>query len=119
MTAPQMKKFLVLFLTQPAVLADWAKTDPAFRQAEEQKMRAAWGKWMGEHSKMVISMEVGGKTKRATASGIADTKNDIHLFAFVEAESHDAAAQAFENHPHLQIPQSAIEIMEVKQMGGM
>jgi hypothetical protein len=37
----------------------------------------------------------------------------------VEAESHEVAAQAFENHPHLQIPQASVEVMEIKPMGPM
>jgi len=119
MTEPTKQKFLVLYLIPASVMADWAKTDPTTRQAEEQKMQAAWGKWMGEHGKMIISAEVGGKTKRVTASGVSDTKNDIMLCSFVEAESHEAAAKAFENHPHLQIPQSSIEVMCVRPMGGM
>ena len=41
------------------------------------------------------------------------------LYSFVEAASHEAATKAFENHPHLQIPQSSIEVMEVRSMGGM
>jgi hypothetical protein len=53
------------------------------------------------------------------ASGVSDTKNDIILCSFVEAESHDAAAKAFENHPHLQITQSSVEIMYVRPMSGM
>jgi hypothetical protein len=110
------QKFLVLYLIPASVMADWAKADPSIRQAEEQKMQAAWGKWMGEHAEMIISTEAGGKTKRVTASGVADTKNDIILCSFVEAESHDAAARAFENHPHLQIPQSSIEVMCVRGM---
>ena len=118
MTEPTKQKFLVLYLIPASVMADWAKTDPATRQAEEQKMQAAWG-MMGEHAKMVISTEAGGKTKRVTASGVSDTKNDIMLCSFVEAELHEAAAKAFENHPHLQIPQSSIEVMYVRPMGGM
>jgi hypothetical protein len=90
MTDATKQKFLVLFLIPASVMADWAKTDPTIRQAEEQKMQAAWGKWMGEHAKMIISTEAGGKTKRVTASGVSDTKNDIILCSFVEAESHDA-----------------------------
>jgi hypothetical protein len=62
---------------------------------------------------------VGGKTKRVSSNGTSDAKKDIILYAFVEAESHEAAAKAFENHPHLQIPQSTIEVMEVRPMGGM
>jgi hypothetical protein len=119
MTDATKQKFLVLYLIPASVMADWAKTDPMTRQAEEQKMQAAWGKWMGEHGKMIISTEAGGKTKRVTASGVSDTKNDIILCSFVEAESHEAAAKAFEDHPHLQIPQSSIEVMYVRPMGGM
>jgi hypothetical protein len=39
------QKFLVLYLIPASVMADWAKTDPAIRQPEEQKMQAAWRKW--------------------------------------------------------------------------
>jgi hypothetical protein len=119
MTEPAKQRFLVLYLIPASVMADWAKTDPSVRQAEEQKMQAAWGKWMSEHGKMIISSEAGGKTKRVTANGISDTKNDIVLCSFVEAESQEAAAKAFENHPHLQIPQSSIEVMSVRPMGAM
>ncbi|MFZ0845903.1 MAG: hypothetical protein WAM62_08935, partial [Pseudolabrys sp.] len=94
-------------------------TDPATRQAAEEKMRTEWGEWMSKHAKMIISSEAGGKTKRVTAGGVSDTKNDIILCSFVEAESHEAAAKAFENHPHLQIPQSSIEVMYVRPMGEM
>jgi hypothetical protein len=113
------QKFLVLYLIPSSVMDDWAKTDPAIRQVEEQKMQAAWGKWMAEHAKMIMSSEAGGKTKRITASGVSDTRNDIILCSFVEADSHEEAAAAFENHPHLQIPQSSIEVMSVRPMGGM
>ena len=117
MTNATKQKFLVLYLIPASVMADWAKTDPATKQAEEQKMMTAWGKWMSENAKMILSTEAGGKTKRITAaSGVSDTKNDIMLYAFVEAESHEAAAKAFENHPHLQIPQSSIEVMSVRPM---
>jgi hypothetical protein len=113
------QKFLVLYLVPAPVMADWAKTDLSIRQPEEQKMQAGWRKWMGEHGKMIVSTEAGGTTKRVTASGVSDTKNDIILYSFVEAESQDAAAKIFENHPHLQIPQSSIEIMYVRPMSGM
>ena len=119
MTDATKEKFLVLYLIPASVMADWAKTDPAIREAEERKMQAAWQKWMGEHAKMIISSEAGGKTKRVTASGVSDTKNDIILCSLVEAESHEAAAKAFQHHPHLQIPQSSIEVMYVRPMGGM
>ena len=119
MVEPKAKKFLALYLVPASVIADWAKTDPETKKAAEQKMQAEWRKWMGDHEKMITLTEAGGKTKRVTASGVSDTKNDIMLYSFVEAESHEAAAKLFENHPHLQIPQSSIEVMEARAMGPM
>ena len=73
---------------------------------------------MQKHASAISGTEAGGKTKRVTADGVSDTKNDVMLYAFVEAESHEAAAKMFERHPHLQIPQSSIEVMEVRPMTG-
>jgi hypothetical protein len=41
------------------------------------------------------------------------------LTSIVRAESHEAAAKAFEGHPHFQIPQASIEITELRPMGGI
>ena len=60
-----------------------------------------------------------GKTKRITSKGISDTKNNVMLYSIVEAESHEAAAKLFENHPHLQIPQASIEVMVINSLHGM
>lgn len=119
MAQSEKSKFLVLFLAPAAVIEDWGKIDSAIRQPAEQKMRAAWREWMSEHAPMILSTEAGGKTRRVTGDGVAEAKNDIMLLSFVEAESHEAAAKAFENHPHLQIPQASIEVMAVRPMGAM
>ena len=115
-----MKKFLVTYLAPASVIAEWKKNDPAKRQDAEEKMRAAWKKWMADHTNMFADMGAGvGKTKRVTSQDISDTKNDIMLYSVVEAESHEAAAKSFEAHPHLQIPQSSIEVMEIHALPGM
>lgn len=119
MANSNLKKFLALYLVPAPVIDEWAKTDPEQRKVAEEKMRAEWGEWMGAHASMIISTDAGGKTKRITSSGVSDTRNDIMLYSIIEAESHDAAAKSFENHPHLQIPQSSIEIMEIRPMGEM
>ncbi|HWY60407.1 MAG TPA: hypothetical protein VNW15_00760 [Rhizomicrobium sp.] len=111
-----MTKYVALYLTPPDVIADWQKTDAGTRKAAEEKMQNDWKAWMGANAKMILSTEVGGKTKRVTANGIADAKNDIMLYTFVEADSHEAAAKPFASHPHLQIPKSSIEVMEVRAM---
>lgn len=116
MTIATAKRFLVLYLVPGDVMADWGKTDPATRNSAEVKLKAEWDRWMGAHAKMLTLTEAGGKTKAVTASGITDTRNDIMLYSIVEAESHEAAAKAFAQHPHLTIPQSSIQVMEVRSM---
>ena len=115
-TTSTPKKFLVLYLVPVDVLAGWAKTDPATRKPAEEKMRAEWGRWMGEHAKMITLTEAAGKTNSVTEAGIHDTKNEIMLYSIVEAATHDIAAKAFAKHPHLTIPQSSIQVMEVRSM---
>jgi hypothetical protein len=112
-----MKKFLVTYLAPASVIDDWKKTDPAKRKEAEEKMMTEWKKWMGDHANIFSDPGAGvGKTKRVTAQGAADARNDIMLYATIEAESHDAAAQTFKDHPHLQIPQSSIEVMEINPL---
>ena len=113
------KKFLALYLIPVSVMEEWSKTEPTERKAAEEKLKGEWDHWMSAHSAMILSTDAGGKTKRVTSSGVSDTKNDIILYSIVEAESHEAAAKSFENHPHLQIPQSSIEVMEIRPIGGM
>ena len=117
MTSSSKKRFLVLYLAPASVVEDWAKTDPEKRKPAEEKMRGEWKRWMSGHAKLITSTEAGGKTKRVSSNGTSDAKNDIMLYSFIEANSHEEAAKAFEGHPHLQIPQSTIEVMEVRSMG--
>jgi hypothetical protein len=115
-----MKKFLVTYLAPASVIDDWKKTEPQKRKEAEEKMQGEWRKWMSDHTTMFVDKGAGvGKTKRVTAQGASDTKNDIMLYAIVEAESHEAAAKTFKGHPHLQIPQSSIEVMEIHPLPGM
>jgi hypothetical protein len=116
----EMKKFLVTYLAPASVIDDWKKTEPKQRKEAEEKMQSEWKQWMGDHTKIFADKGAGvGKTKRVTSQGTKDTRNDIMLYAIVDAESHDAAAKTFEGHPHLQIPQASIEVMEINPLPGM
>jgi hypothetical protein len=117
MTTSTLRRFLVLYLVPADVLEMWAKTDPATKKAAEQKMQSDWQRWMGDHAKMITLTEAAGKTKAVTSAGVGDVKNAIMLYSIVEAENHDIAAKAFADHPHLTIPQSSIEVMEVRAIG--
>ena len=60
-----------------------------------------------------------GKTKRISAQGISDTKNEIAAYTIVQADSHEAAARLFEHHPHFTIfPGDSVEIMECLPIPG-
>jgi len=82
-------------------------------------MRGEWDKWLADHARVIQILKAGGKTKRVSSDGVSYTKNDIALYSIVEAESHETAAKLIENHPHLQILQSSIEVMEIWPMTGM
>ena len=117
--ADSLKKFLVFFSIPLATMNEWQKTDPQQRAASEKDMMQQWQKWSAEHSEMILSTEVGGKTKNVNSSAVTDTRNDIVLYSIVKGESHDAVAAAYQNHPHLQIPSASIQVMEIKSMSGM
>ncbi len=110
-----MKKFLVLYRTPLSVMDDWMKKDPKERQPIEEKMQKDWQQWSRDHVKSFDDESAGvGKTKVVGPQGVTDSRNDVMLYATVEADSHDDAARLFKDHPHLQIPQATIEIMEVR-----
>lgn len=106
----------MMFLAPASVMAEWMKKPEEERKIEEQKMKAEWDAWMVVHSDFVKETNAAGKTKRVTSAGVEDHRNDLMLYAIVEAESHEAAAKAFEGHPHFGIPEASIEVMAIRKM---
>ena len=117
MSETSAKKFMVFFMIPFETMTQWKKVDAKEREASEKKMMQDWAAWSSQHASMILSTDVGGKTKTATASGVADSRNDIVLYSIAQGESHEAVAQAYQGHPHLQIPNSSIQVMEIKPMG--
>ena len=74
---------------------------------------AAWGAWVERYRDQIV--DVGsplGPTKRISASGIADVTKMAVAYVIVEAESHEAAAAMFRDHPHFTIfPGDSVEVM--------
>jgi hypothetical protein len=114
--------FLAVFLgskTSPRMKA-WMALPEAERRAREQEGMAAWKAWMEKHH-AVVSEGGGplGKTKKITERGTEDVTNDLAAFVVVRAESHEAAAELFEKHPHFAIfPGEGVEIMPVLPIPG-
>lgn len=80
----------------------------------------AWKAWVETHQAAIVA--IGGplgKTRKVSQRGIEDTSNDMGAFTVVRADSHEAAAKLFENHPHFAIfPGDSVEIMPVLPIPG-
>ena len=111
-----MKRFLAIYIGTEAALerSQWKQLDEATRSAREAAGIKAWMEWGTAHSAAIVDQGTPlGKTKRTSPEGVADIKNVMTGYVVVQAESHEAAAKLFENHPHFTIfPGDSVEIME-------
>ena len=102
-------------------MREWKGLDEKTRKEREKEGMNAWKSWAAKNEKSII--EGGsplGKTKLTNRKGLSDTKNSVTAWTLVQAESHEAAAKLFLNHPHFTIfPGDSIEIMECLPIPGM
>jgi hypothetical protein len=109
-----MKQFMAIYLGSPTARSKWDKLSEAERKDRQAAGMTAWREWGTKHSGSIV--EGGGplgKTKRADAKGVSDVRNDMAAYVIVQAETHEAAAKLFVNHPHFTVfPGEAVEIME-------
>ena len=115
-----MKNFLAIYIGTDAALAKakWNELSEAQRKEKQEAGMKAWMEWGVRHASSIVERGAPlGKTKRAAADGITDIKNAMTAYVIVRAESHEAAAKLFENHPHFSIfPGESVEIMECLPM---
>jgi hypothetical protein len=114
--------YLAVFLgskTSPRRAA-WDALPEGERRAKEREGIAAWKAWVEKHHAAIVSMGGPlGKTKKAAPGGIGDTTNNMGAFTIVRADSHEAAAKLFDQHPHFCIfPGDSVEIMPVMPIPG-
>ena len=98
----------------PEALAHYRAMEESVRKEKDAAGMSAWMKWATDNKKAITDMgSPVGKTKRIDKNGISDIKNEIGAYTVVEAESHEAAAKLFLNHPHFMIfPGDRVEVME-------
>jgi hypothetical protein len=103
-----------------AKMAAWNALSEMERKAKEKEGMAAWKAWVEKHQAALAAMGGPlGKTKRVGLGGVADVSNEMGAFTVVRADSHEAAARMFENHPHFAIfPGEAVEVMPVLPIPG-
>lgn len=114
--------FLAVFIgskTSPQMVA-WNALPEAERQQKIQEGMAAWKGWVEKHQGAIDFMGGPlGKTKKISPTGIEDISNTMGAFTIVRAESHEAAAKLFENHPHFtHFPGESVEVMPVLPIPG-
>ncbi|HET8574952.1 MAG TPA: hypothetical protein VFM02_02140 [Candidatus Paceibacterota bacterium] len=111
-----MKYFTAIYMAPVSEMEKWMQKPEAERKTGEADMKKKWDEWMANHTDLVQNTIALGKTKRVSADGVEDVKNDMMLSSYVVAESLEAAAEAFKGHPHFDIPGATIEIMETRPM---
>ena len=114
--------YLAVFLgskTSPRMKA-WTALGETERRAREQEGMAAWKAWVEKHQGAIVAMGGPlGKTKQIASGGISDIRNALSAFTVVRAESHEAAAAMFKEHPHFAIfPGESVEVMPILPIPG-
>jgi hypothetical protein len=114
--------YLAVFLgskTSPRMKA-WLALPEEERRTKQEKGIAAWKSWVEQHQAAIVGTGGPlGKTKRITQNGIEDTSNNMSAYTVVRADSQEAAARMFDNHPHFtNFPGDAVEVMPVLPIPG-
>jgi hypothetical protein len=104
-----MKTFLALYMGSDTPV------DPSSLSEETiDKGMAAWGQWMADHAAAVVDHgRPAGQDQEDRRRRRQRHPQPGRRLCDVQAESHEAAAKMFENHPHFAIfPGDSVEIME-------
>lgn len=110
-----MKRYLAVFTGSQGAMARWEALPEAERQRRQSEGVAAWKKWAIDNAAAIVEMGGPlGRTKLVSTGGVSDIRNHLGAFTIVQAESQDAAARLFLNHPHFMIfAGEGVEVMEV------
>lgn len=108
-----MPRFLAVYMMK-------AENVEAFRALPKEKQDAIdrvgvklWGEWEAAHEADFVDRgAMVGQTLRVAQSGTAPAVNTVCGYVVVRAETIEAAAKIFENHPHFALfPGDSVDIM--------
>ncbi len=108
-----MPRFLALYTMRAENIARFRALPKSEQDAIDAKGVARWKEWEAEHAAALVDRgAMVGKTRRATAAGLADAVNTICGYVVVEAPDLDTAASLFIDHPHVTVfPGDAVDVM--------
>lgn len=108
-----MPRFLAVYTMKQDNFATFRKLPKAEQDAIDARGVEAWATWEARIASSIVDRGgMVGKTTRVSRLGVASAVNPICGYLVVEAESADAAARLFDNHPHFSLfPGDAVDIM--------
>ena len=108
-----MPRFLAVYIMNPESLARFRALPKAEQDAIDAAGVPQWGAWEERNAPSFPDRgAMVGKTLRVSRDGIAPAVNAICGYLVVEAETIEAAALLFENHPHFSVfPGDSVDIM--------
>lgn len=108
-----MPRFLAVYTMKPEDLARWRALPKAEQDRRDAVGLKQWADWdTANAASLVGDSGMVGKTLRVTPGGADEATNDICGYIVVRADSIEAAARLFENHPHFTIfPGDGVDIM--------
>ncbi|MAQ83554.1 MAG: hypothetical protein CMH12_10005 [Maritimibacter sp.] len=108
-----MPRFLALYTMRHEDFDAFRALPKSEQDAIDDAGVPAWADWEARNAAAIVDRGgMVGKTKRITRDGIADAINPICGYLVVEAETSEAAARLFADHPHILIfPGDGVDIM--------
>ncbi|WP_375451053.1 hypothetical protein [uncultured Devosia sp.] len=108
-----MPRFLAIYMMRPENVVQFRAMPKAEQDAIDGAGLPVWEAW--EQRIMASIADRGGmvgKTTRVNQAGTAPASNSVCGYLVVEAETIEAAAELFSNHPHFAIfPGDSVDIM--------
>ncbi|MBZ9793073.1 hypothetical protein K9B32_23700 [Rhizobium sp. 3T7] len=108
-----MPRFLAVYTMKPEDLASFRNLPKAEQDAVDAVGIKEWSAWEERNASSILDPGgMVGKTTRMTKAGVSSAVNSFCGYLVVEAESADAAARLFEDHPHITVfPGDGVDIM--------
>ena len=108
-----MPRFLAVYTIKPENVVRFRSLPKSEQDATDAVGLKEWADWEERNAASFLDRGgMVGKTVRVTRDGIAKAVNDFCGYIVVEADTIDAAARLFENHPHFAVfPGDGVDIM--------
>lgn len=108
-----MPRFLAVYTMEPEAVVRFRSLPKPEQDAIDAAGLKRWVEWEEKNAASFADRGgMVGKTTRVTKDGIAEAANPFCGYIVVEADTIDAAARLFENHPHFTVfPGDGVDIM--------